>query len=63
MMYRKLSAALLTLTLFTTTSVAGIRGPGKYAGVVIFDRWHTCYLYSGIYLICLCQNKRTTAQV
>ena len=50
-MLRKLSAVLLMLTLLGTTSVAGIRGPGKYAGVVIFDRWDTCYLYSGIYLM------------
>ncbi len=50
-MVRKLSAVLLTLTLLGTTSRAGIRGPGKYAGIVIFDRWDTCYLYSGIYLM------------
>jgi hypothetical protein len=50
-MVRKLSAVLLTLTLLGTTALAGIRGPGKYAGVVIFDRWDTCYLYSGIYLM------------
>lgn len=30
---------------------AGIRGPGPYNGVVIFDRWDGCYLYSGIYLM------------
>jgi hypothetical protein len=30
---------------------AGIRGPGKYNGVVIFDRWGACYLYSGAYLM------------
>ena len=50
-MVRKLIAVLLTLALLGTTSLAGIRGPGKYAGVVIFDRWDTCYLYSGIYLM------------
>ncbi|HVO99306.1 MAG TPA: carboxypeptidase-like regulatory domain-containing protein [Bryobacteraceae bacterium] len=31
--------------------IAGIRGPGKYNGVVIFDRWGACYLYSGAYLM------------
>lgn len=29
---------------------AGIRGPGKYCGVVIFDRWDTCFLLSGPYI-------------
>jgi hypothetical protein len=29
---------------------AGFRGPGKYSGVVVFDRWDTCFLLSGPYL-------------
>jgi hypothetical protein len=29
---------------------AGMRGPGKYSGVVIFDRWDTCLLLSGNYI-------------
>jgi len=29
---------------------AGIRGPGKYCGVVVFDRWDTCFLLSGPYI-------------
>jgi hypothetical protein len=38
--------------LFLAVSLmAGIRGPGKYNGVVIFDRWGACYLYSGAYLM------------
>jgi hypothetical protein len=41
-------AAALFLAL---SLVAGIRGPGKYNGVVIFDRWGACYLYSGAYLM------------
>jgi hypothetical protein len=32
------------------TAPAGIRGPGKYCGVVIFDRWDTCFLLSGPYI-------------
>jgi hypothetical protein len=32
-------------------SNAGIRGPGKYSGVVIFDRWGGCILFSGVYLM------------
>lgn len=30
---------------------AGIRGPGKYCGVVVFDRWDTCFLLSGLYIM------------
>ncbi len=29
---------------------AGLRGRGKYSGVVIFDRWDTCLLLSGVYI-------------
>jgi hypothetical protein len=29
---------------------AGLRGPGKYSGVVVFDRWDTCFLLSGPYI-------------
>lgn len=29
---------------------AGLRGPGKYCGVVVFDRWDTCFLLSGLYV-------------
>ena len=29
---------------------SGIRGPGKYSGVVIFDRWDNCLLLSGPYV-------------
>jgi hypothetical protein len=50
-MLRKFSNILLVLTLCGATAFGGIRAPGKYSGVVIFDRWDTCYLYSGIYLM------------
>jgi hypothetical protein len=32
------------------TAQAGLRGPGKYCGVVVFDRWDTCFLLSGPYI-------------
>ena len=32
------------------TARAGLRGPGKYCGVVVFDRWDTCFLLSGPYI-------------
>jgi len=35
---------------FIVTTRAGLRGPGKYCGVVVFDRWDTCFLLSGPYI-------------
>jgi len=29
---------------------AGLRVPGKYSGVVVFDQWDTCFLLSGPYI-------------
>jgi hypothetical protein len=44
-------AIALLMTALSISSQAGIRGPGKYSGVVVFDRWETCYIYSGVYLM------------
>jgi hypothetical protein len=33
-----------------TPAHAGLRGPGKHSGVVVFDRWDTCFLLSGPYV-------------
>lgn len=38
----------LFLSLLATACLAGLRGPGKYCGVVVFDRWGGCTLYSGV---------------
>jgi hypothetical protein len=35
---------------FILTAQAGLRGPGKYCGVVVFDRWDTCFLLGGPYI-------------
>jgi hypothetical protein len=35
---------------FVITARAGLRGIGKYCGVVVFDRWDTCFLLSGPYI-------------
>jgi hypothetical protein len=35
---------------FIITAHAGLRGPGKYCGVVVFDHWDTCFLLSGPYI-------------
>ncbi len=50
-MLRRVGTVVLLITLLATTSLAGIRARGKYAGIVVFDRWDTCYLYSGTYLM------------
>ena len=45
-----LSALLSVACGFAFFAHAGLRGPGKYCGVVIFDRWDTCLLLSGPYI-------------
>ena len=35
---------------FIIPARAGLRGPGKYCGVVVFDRWDTCFLLSGHFI-------------
>jgi hypothetical protein len=45
------SIALLLSCSFPFTGLCAIRGPGKYSGVVIFDRWDGCHLYSGAYVM------------
>lgn len=39
------------MTALCMSSIAGIRSPGKYSGVVVFDRWDTCLIYSGVYVM------------
>ena len=45
------SIALLLLCALPFTGLGAIRGPGKYSGVVVFDRWDGCHLYSGAYVM------------
>jgi hypothetical protein len=50
----RVKASLVTAFLAALAIVAtfgAVRGPGKYNGVVIFDRWGACHLYSGVYLM------------
>ena len=47
--------AVVSFLTFVCTSLspfanAGIRAPGKYSGVVIYDRWGGCILFGGVYL-------------
>jgi len=50
-MPKKHATSLAIILLSAVAALAGIRGPGKYRGIVLFDRWDTCYIYSGIYLM------------
>ena len=43
---------------FIITAHAGPRGPGKYCGVVIFDRWDTCFLLSGPYITYISDSEK-----
>jgi hypothetical protein len=44
-------AGFLAAAAVAPVLVAGIRGPGRYHGVVFYDRWDNCYLFSGVYLM------------
>jgi hypothetical protein len=46
----RVALALLLVTLIPATH-AGIRGRGRYVGYVLFDRWDTCVLFNGPYII------------
>jgi hypothetical protein len=49
---RKAAALLALASSFCgVAAFSGIRDAWKYNGVVIFDRWDACWLYSGIYLM------------
>src|SRR5271157_347455 len=41
----------LAVTLAPRPGRAQLMGPGKYSGVVIFDRWDSCILFSGVFLM------------
>ncbi|HEX8119330.1 MAG TPA: hypothetical protein VF521_18780 [Pyrinomonadaceae bacterium] len=57
-MPKKLATSLALLVLLAAAAHAGIRGPGKYRGVVIFDRWDTCYIYDGVYLMYVAETEK-----
>lgn len=51
--FRVMLSGVALMVLFAMAAAplqAGLRGPGKYSGVVIFDRWDTCFLLSGPYI-------------
>jgi len=49
---------ILAATLIATTCFAAFRSAGKYSGVVIFDRWGGCTLYSGIYVMYISEGVK-----
>src|SRR5882724_747924 len=51
------TAAFLLCSLGSAVS-GGIRGPGPYAGTVIYDQWDTCYIYSGSYVMYIAEKKK-----
>ena len=48
---KALLVASVGLLLVALPSPGGIIGPGKYNGVVIFDRWGGCHLYAGVFVM------------
>jgi hypothetical protein len=51
---------VLAAALIAPILVAGIRGAGKYNGVVFYDRWGNCYLFSGVYLMYISEKVKET---
>jgi hypothetical protein len=52
------AAVLLATVSLALLAYAGLRGPGKYSGVVVFDRWDTCFLLSGPYITYISDNVK-----
>ena len=48
---QRMKVAAVLVVLASSLCFAGERLAGKYCGVVIFDRWGGCTLYSGIYVM------------
>jgi hypothetical protein len=57
-MRKKLTTSLVLLVLLAAAAHAGIRGPGKYRGIVIFDSWDTCYIYDGAFLMYVSEKTK-----
>jgi hypothetical protein len=56
---RTYMAPLLFVCILLSSIVhAGKRGPGKYSGIVIFDRWDGCTLYSSVYVMYVSESEK-----
>jgi hypothetical protein len=53
-----LAVGLPAMGALALRAYAGLRGPGKYCGVVVFDRWDTCFLLSGPYITYISENVK-----
>lgn len=51
-------AAILATAAAAPILEAGIRGAGKYNGVVFYDRWDNCYLFSGVYVMYISDSTK-----
>lgn len=49
---------LVAICLLGSTAFGGIRGPGPYSGIVVYDQWDTCYIYSGAYLMYIAEKEK-----
>jgi hypothetical protein len=56
--FQKFIVILAIITALGSIVTGGERGPGPYAGVVIFDHWDTCYIYSGVYLMYIAKAQK-----
>jgi len=56
---RTLPRSIPCLALCVASSHAGLRGPGKYCGVIIFDRWDTCFLLSGHFIMYISESAKS----
>lgn len=61
-MNRSRGLVLLGILVFgiQLSAVGGERGPGKYSGVVVFDRWDSCTLYGGISVMYVSKSIKET---
>jgi hypothetical protein len=51
-------AAMAVVALSSLLFVASIRSEGKYCGVVVYDRWGGCTLYSGVYVMYISEKVK-----
>ena len=55
-----LASCVVLLLGICVLSPAEVRMPGEYTGVVVFDRWDGCTLYSGVYLMYISERAKET---
>jgi hypothetical protein len=58
MSFVKTLPIVICLIFTASFTQAGIRAPGKYCGVVVFDRWDGCTLYSGVYVMYISEGEK-----